>query len=231
MSLPDPFIVAIVGAESTGKTFLAETLATRLLQDTGLRCTWVPEHLRDWCNQHGRTPRKDEQLAIAQTQQRHIDQAALDHDVVICDTTPLSTAAYSRLLFGDDSLLTAAATWQRRCALTLLMALDLPWVADGLQRDGPQVQVPVDNILRQVLLSNRLPWALVSGHGASREEQALNAVAPLLRRRTMPGDGIFTRLTGRQEESSRWYWRCDTCDLPDCEHMALRVRRGEKPSA
>ena len=230
MTLPDPLIIAIVGAESTGKTLLAQTLATRLRDDTGLRCTWVPEHLRHWCDQHGRTPRKDEQLAIAQSQQRAIDQAAVSHDVVICDTTPLSTACYSRLLFGDDSLIAAAATWQRRCALTLLMALDLPWVADGLQRDGPHVQVPVDNILRQVLLSNRLPWALVSGHGTSREEHALNAVAPLLRQRTMPGAGISTRLTGRQEESSRWYWRCETCGVPDCEHMAMRARRGDKPS-
>jgi hypothetical protein len=113
--------------------------------------------------------------------------------------------------------------------LTLLTALDLPWVADGLQRDGPQVQTPVDNILRQLLLSNRLPWALVSGEGVAREEHALDAIAPLLRQRTMPGGGIFTRLSRRQEESSRWYWRCADCDVPDCEHLALRLRRAATP--
>ncbi len=225
MNTPEPLIVAILGAESTGKTQLARTLSERLEQDTGLSCTWVPEHLRSWCDKHQRTPRKDEQLAIAQAQQVAIDAAAMQHDVVICDTTPLSTATYSRLLFGDDSLSPAAVTWQRRCAITLLTALDLPWQADGLQRDGPHVRTPVDNLLRQALLANRLPWALVSGEGLLREENALDAIAPLLRHRAMPRDGILTRLSGRREESSRWYWRCDTCDAPNCEHLAQRLGR------
>lgn len=226
MNSHEPLIVAILGAESTGKTQLAKALSERLLQETGLRCTWVPEHLRNWCDKHQRTPRRDEQLAIAQTQQVAIDTAAATHDLVICDTTPLSTATYSRWLFGDDSLTPAAVAWQRRCAITLLTALDLPWVADGLQRDGPHVRTPVDNLLRQSLLANRLPWALVSGDGPVREECALDAIAPLLRQRVMPGDGIFTRLARRHEESSRWYWRCDSCNVPNCEHLALRLRRG-----
>ena len=57
--------VAIVGAESTGKTTLAHALAQRLAADTGLRTTWVPEHLRAWCSERGRTPRPGEQPAIA----------------------------------------------------------------------------------------------------------------------------------------------------------------------
>ena len=44
-----PWVFAIVGAESTGKSTLAEALAARLTDATGWRCTWVPEYLREWC--------------------------------------------------------------------------------------------------------------------------------------------------------------------------------------
>jgi nicotinamide riboside kinase len=71
---------------------------------------------------------------------------------------------------------------QRRCDLTLLTALDLPWVADGLQRDGPQVRQPVDERLRRLLAAHRLPWSLVAGQGEQRFDSALQAVAPLLQR-------------------------------------------------
>ena len=58
--MPDTAIrLAIVGAESTGKTTLAAALAPRLAKDCGLRVTWVPEVLRDWCQHMGRTPRQE----------------------------------------------------------------------------------------------------------------------------------------------------------------------------
>jgi len=142
------------------------------------------------------------------------------------DTTPLMIAVYSRLIFADDSLLAGAAAWQRRCALTLLTALDLPWVADGLQRDGPHVRAPVDAVLREVLLGPALPWSLVSGAGERRVDNALDAIAPLLRARAMPRPGLFTRLAERNAEDRPW--SCEFCDDPDCEH---RLARRPPPSA
>ena len=179
--------IAIVGAESTGKTALARALAERIAALTGLHCTWVGEHLRAWCDAHGRTPLPDEQPAIAAQQQALIDAAAAQHDVVVCDTTPLMTAVYSDWLFSDQSLQAQAVAQQRRCHITLLTALDIVWQPDGLQRDGPQVRVPVDQRVRQLLLANNLPWSLVTGQGDARVECALQAVAPLLRQRAGAG--------------------------------------------
>ena len=178
--MAEPVCIAIVGAESTGKTALAQALAQRLGQLTGQRCTWVPEHLRAWCTQHGRTPRIDEQHGIAQAQQAQIEAALADHDWVVCDTTPVMTAVYSKLIFGDSALDAPAAAWHRCCQLTLLTALDLPWVADGLQRDGPQVREPVDAALRGLLDAHRLHWSRVRGQGPARLAHALAALAPWL---------------------------------------------------
>jgi nicotinamide riboside kinase len=147
------------------------------------RVAWVAEALRDWCAAHGRTPRRDEQPAILQLQCERIAAAAASHAVVVCDTTALMTAVYSRLVFGDRSLEAAAVAQHRRVTLSLLTALDLAWVADGLQRDGPHVREPVDNTLRELLLGNELPFAVVGGLGEQRLAQALAAVTPLLRTR------------------------------------------------
>jgi nicotinamide riboside kinase len=181
--------IALLGAESTGKTTLAAALATRLVQASGLRVAWVPEVLRQWCDEKGRTPRIDEQEGILREQHARIQQAAATHEVVVCDTTAVMTAVYHRIVFGDPSLDALAADLHRRIDLTLLMALDLPWVPDGRQRDGPQVQVPVDDAIRQLLAAHSLGWSLVGGQGPVRLAQAMDAagaVVPLLRGATAP---------------------------------------------
>ncbi len=219
-------VIAILGAESTGKSDLAEALATRLAQATGLRSTWVPEHLRAWCDAHGRTPRREEQPAIAQTQARLIEQAAATHELVLCDTTPLMTAIYSEHVFGDLSLYPGALAWQRRCPLSLVTALDLPWVPDGVQRDGPQAQEAVDALLRSVLMREGLAWSLVAGQGTARVDAAVDAIAPMLRRRPTPQAGLFTRLAEREAAQPAWRWACDQCDSPECEHALRRLGPG-----
>jgi nicotinamide riboside kinase len=216
--------IAIVGAESTGKTALARALATRLADATGLRVTWVPEYLREWCVRAGRTPRIDEQAAIADEQGRRIDEAAADHALVLCDTTPLMVSVYSEFVFGDRSLHARALQWQRGCALTLLTALDLPWQADGLQREGPHVQGPIDALLRGLLIGAGLPWACIGGSGVQREDAAIDAIAPLLRGVPQPRAGLFTRLAERDAALGAARWTCENCDSPDCEHALRRAR-------
>ena len=179
-------LISVLGAESTGKTWLAQALSEQLAHSTGLRCTWVPEWLRQWCELQGRTPVRDEQEQIALTQQARIEAAAQTHDIVVADTTALMTAVYSLQVFGDDSLRHFAIEQQGRMHLTLLTALDLPWVADGHQRDGPHVREPVDTVLLQWLTQAGLPFVRVSGQGDARLEcasRACEAVLPHLGQR------------------------------------------------
>jgi hypothetical protein len=141
------------------------------------------------------------------------------------------TAVYSRIVFGDRTLDARAVALHRRMDLTLLTAIDLPWVADGQQRDGPQVRVPVDEALRELLGNNGLPWSLVTGSGAARLEAALDAVAPLLRPASAPGSGLFSRLAGRNAEAAARPWRCENCDDPGCEHRLLGRAQAAVPPA
>jgi NadR type nicotinamide-nucleotide adenylyltransferase len=167
-------LVTLLGAECTGKSTLAEALARAF--NAGL----VPEYLREWCDTHARTPLQHEQAHIAAEQAARIEAAARRHALVICDTTPLITALCSQHYFGDDSLLAGALAFQRRCDLTLLCAPDLPWEADGFQRDGPAVRARFDDRLRTTLERAQLGYVDVRGGSAQRFELARQAVAALL---------------------------------------------------
>jgi hypothetical protein len=81
-------------------------------------------------------------MGIATEQARAVEQAPPGW--VVADTTPLMTAVYSHMLFDDDSLYPMALAHQALYDSTLVTGLDLPWVADGLQRDGPHAREPVD---------------------------------------------------------------------------------------
>lgn len=166
-------IVALLGAECTGKSTLAEALARHL--GAGL----VTEYLREWCAVHGRTPQRHEQAHIAAEQAARIDAAARAHAWVVCDTTPLITALCSEHYFDDASLTAGAMAFQHRCDLTLLCAPDLPWQADGFLRDGPQVRARFDARIRAALAREGLPWVDIHGDEPGRLALARRAVEPL----------------------------------------------------
>jgi len=225
--MPEPLVIAVVGAESTGKTALCRALAEHLAHSTGRRCTWVPEALRGWCESQGRTPLRHEQPSIAVAQTERIAEAVCSHDVVVADTTALMTAVYSDMLFDDRSLVPFAVAQQRRCSLTLLTALDIAWVPDGLQRDGPHVRMPVDALVREWLIAAGLEWSVVSGEGHARLQSALDALAPRLRAWPAPGRGLFMRLAARNAAPLARPWFCESCDSPECEHaLLMQQRRG-----
>jgi len=199
-------VIALLGAESTGKTTLARALVERLTAQ-GHRVALVEEALREFCLREGRTPRRDEQAALAQMQSQRIADAARSHELVVADTTALMVAVYSRLLFDDPSLLAAAVAEQASHRLTLLTALDLPWVADGWIRDGAHVRAPVDALLRVALHDARVDYGVVAGTGAERLRNAERAVAAALR--ALPQSG------------PRWRHLCAECGDPDCERHLL----------
>lgn len=202
--------VALLGAESTGKTRLSHDLA-QALRASGMRVAVVPEVLRAWCERERRTPRPEEQLPIAQEQERRVDAAAASGvDLVIADTTALMVAIYSAMLFEDGTLLRFALERQRGYELTLVTGLDLPWVADGLQRDGPHVREPVDALVRDNLARAGVPYQVVYGLGGARVESALAAL-----RRAGLAQAPAGAATG---DARAWAWVCDKCSDPDCEH-------------
>jgi NadR type nicotinamide-nucleotide adenylyltransferase len=168
--------VAILGAESSGKSTLAGALAVR--HDS----LWVPEFLREFVDQHQRVPREADQFLIASTQvqreqilEQRLQQRS-SSSFLFCDTTPLMTALYSRCYFAriDPDLEQLAS--RHAYDITLVTAPDGPWVADGLQRESAAVRQQIHRQLLQELAARGIAFLQVEG----TLQQRLLQVEPLL---------------------------------------------------
>ncbi len=207
--------IALLGGESSGKSYLARDLHKHLRQVHGFKTRLVPEYLRAWCKTHGRVPHAHEQSAIAARQTQLIDQAAAGAgvQVVVADTTALVVAAYSELYFSDMSLYRQAQLAQATYPITLLMGLDLPWTADGPLRDGPAQREAADAALRRALNAVQLPFHTIYGHGDQRLRNALRAIGPHLAQRLGKPRAADTPSDGGTSMSAI----CANCGDPACE--------------
>lgn len=211
--------IAILGAECSGKTTLAKRLAAELTRQ-GFSACFVAEALREWCDRNQRTPKANEQTDIAKLQiQRIQDAPAVDY--LIADTTALITAIYSEIIFNDPSLYPLALENQQSFDLTLVMGLDLLWVADGIQRDGVAIQSEFDAKLRLVLQRQGIGFSVIYGTGDERFDNAMTAVATISKVQHLPQEK-----TARQ---SPWQWVCEKCSDAQCEHRTFTALLEAKP--
>ncbi len=168
-------LICIIGAESTGKTTLAQALAEHFA------CPWVAEYVRDFCDSRGRTPTEHEQSLILETQvihelSAHVSAQARNRPFVFCDTAPLLTAIYSEYVFADTSLYPRARAMHSRYVLTLLLEPDIMWMADGMQREGAHVREPITHLLERELAVIGAPVVRVRGRGGARLQAAMQAI-------------------------------------------------------
>lgn len=164
--------VAILGAESSGKSTLAEALARRY------QTVWVPEFLREFVVTRQRVPVESEQYLIARTQverEREADTRAATY--LFCDTSPLMTVLYSRSCFGEADAALEALCARHVYDFTLVTAPDFPWVADGIQRESDAVRQRIHQELMADLRQRGIAYTLLAGALESRLEQAAKVLA------------------------------------------------------
>ncbi len=135
--------VVLVGAESTGKTTLAQQLADHF------QTVWVPEYGREHWEEKvsNRMSSKtslswscDEFVHIAREQQRREDLAARQANrVLFCDTNAFATGTWYERYFQARHPLVDSIGQQSKADLYLLTAPDVPFVQDGF-RDGQHIR-------------------------------------------------------------------------------------------
>lgn len=168
--------VVIVGAESTGKTTLAQDLAAHYATE------WVPEFGRAYAEEmlardgayHWTT---DDFTHIARTQCKHEESVARRaNKILICDTDAFATSIWHRRYVGAPSpaVEAIAATW-RRPDLYLLADVNTPFVQDGT-RDGEAIRGWMHQTFIDELTAQARPFVLVTG---AREARLRDAVAKI----------------------------------------------------
>ena len=164
--------IAILGAESSGKSTLAAALAEHY------HTLWVPEYLREFVDVHGRVPREEDQYGIALTQMQREDAAAMRAArFLFCDTTPLMTALYSKVYWGRVDAQLAQLDSVHDYALTLVTAPDGPWVPDGLQRESEAVRQSVHALVLANLRARGIAHTVVAGDPDQRMARVVQLLA------------------------------------------------------
>jgi HTH-type transcriptional repressor of NAD biosynthesis genes len=173
--------VCIVGAESTGSTTLARSLAA------AYETIWVPEYGRDYTVEKFTIGTGDKWLPsdflrIALEQNALEDRMAREAPVgiMLCDTDSLATALWEEVYLGStsDAVWRAADAHGAPYALYLLTDhVGVPWEQDGL-RLGDETRSAMTARFEEVLSARGLPWLKVSGTRSARLSQAVDAITP-----------------------------------------------------
>jgi len=166
--------VAILGAESTGKTTLASQLAHEF------KTVWVPEFGREYCLDRDPRSLTDADFeAIARGQALAEERlVASSNGVLICDTELHTTCTWSELMLGRCTPWLREAAAARRYDLVLLLGSDSPWVNDGT-RVLEKRRAEHTRLLESALRSAGRIWTPLAGSFASRWTDAVRAVSAL----------------------------------------------------
>lgn len=174
---------ALIGAESTGKTTLAQQLARRF------ETSWVPEFGREYWEKKvaglpmdGPLPAfsSDEFVTIASEQQRRENLAARTaNKVLVCDTNAFATGTWHERYMGRRDDRVDAIGRADKVDLYLLAEPDLPFVQDGF-RDGESIRGWMHERFIGLLSEQGAPVERITGTGEARLQCAVRAVERML---------------------------------------------------
>lgn len=161
--------VCFHGAESTGKSVLAQRLQDRF------GWPWVPEYGREYCERYGTDLTMADLIAIAEGHAAAVARAMVTRpDVLLIDTDHLMTAAWAQMLFGHVPV---ELLGHPKADLYLLFDADVPWIEDGTRFFGTQTERRrFAGLAEQMLVQTGTSFIRVAGDWATREAAALSAI-------------------------------------------------------
>lgn len=173
--------IVLIGPESTGKTVLAQKLASHF------GTLWVPEFARAYLDikrevydPYGRRseeicqPQDIPPIVIGQIAQE--EAIALQaNNLLFCDTNPLQTKVYNNYYFNRNEEWLSQVVSNRKYDLYLLTHIDIPWIPDN-QRDRPNDRDSLFQLFKSELTNNNLSFYEIEGDYEKRVAQAINIV-------------------------------------------------------
>jgi len=168
--------VCLMGAESTGKTTLAQQLARHF------QTIYVPEFARVWLDISQEACQLRHASIFVKGQMRwQTSMESYAHRLIFCDTDPLTTQIWCEFLYQQCPTDVKAAAQQQSYDMYLLLNNDIPWEADHMRclnttalRDAFFLQC------EQMLQTLGRPYQIIGGEGEQRLQQAIDVIKSLL---------------------------------------------------
>lgn len=168
-----PHIVCATGPESTGKTSLCRVLAA------SFGVPWLPEYAREYLAGRADYDESDVAAIAREQMRREAELVAGSPAGVVLDTDLSVLLIWWRERFGPAPawLEQAFAVQSPRCYL--LCRPDLPWQADPLRETAGDRETLWRHYqaYRELLTEHGLPFVVIEGRGAVRDQAARRAAA------------------------------------------------------
>jgi len=170
--------IAIVGAESTGKSDLAQKLATHF------KTIWVKEYARQYLEHQVGKYGYEDILVIAQKQHQKVQETIennTDKPIIFVDTELLVTKIWAEYVFGKCHPWILDTLPKQTYDYYLLTNIDLPWQADPLrEHPEPQKRQELHSLYKANLEVLQFPYNQIDGLGETRTKQAIQVVEALM---------------------------------------------------
>jgi NadR type nicotinamide-nucleotide adenylyltransferase len=162
--------VAVIGAESTGKSVLCEQLAKHF------STVWVPEYAREYFNDSDIYNYTLKDLEIIAQRQLALEAEYLQHanTYLFCDTAMITLKIWADLEFGKPSEQLQTLIDQGSYDLYLICDNSVPWQPDT-QRLNKFSREMIFDLNREAASLSKIKTVVISGIGRQRLEQAIEA--------------------------------------------------------
>jgi len=162
--------IALIGAESTGKTTLCRSLA--MCYNT----LWVPEYAREFVAGSSKETSLDDIVTIAHKQLEHENElVALANKLLFVDTEFILAKVWCEDIYGNVPTWIEEQISTHQYDLYLLTNNDLPWVPDPV-RFNPQRRDYFYQLYLKELTNRQLPFEIISGRYEMRLYNATQAL-------------------------------------------------------
>lgn len=165
--------VAIIGPQSTGKSTLAQQLASHFAT------VWVPEYARIFADNKP-SPLDQHDVELIARGQIAAETTFFDRSNrrLFVDTEAIMTRLYAQIYYGQCPSWIEQVAANRHYDLYLLTAPDVPWVSDP-QRDLPNQREEFFAACARAVLAKGARHEIITGDWSTRLQRAIAAVERL----------------------------------------------------
>lgn len=173
--MEQPKIVVITGAESTGKSALAESLGKHY------NVPVIPEFAREYMEQLNRPYNFNDVEIIARKQMEQLNVVKkLEHPLIFVDTWLIITKIWFEEVFHQFPEWLDREIRASNIDLFLVCDIDLPWIPDPVRENGGEKRRILQEMYIEHIKKYNFTYHIVNGKDQLRFENALQQVKLLL---------------------------------------------------